>query len=332
MAAASFTTSARGFSDSAIGHLIDRASHYRGRERKFSGIVSWTNTPVRARADAEAAEMIRLVILTVLMLAAFNFWYWNRPAARNDPLPARVASSPEGPASSPEQAKPPSLPPSAATGAAETVAAMPATDVAAPSPTSLPPAPASPLSEQQASPPERPAPATATTSTPPKAVKAKTRSKNASRAVPQRPPPCPSDDEICLLLMRIGQAPSDVSVGTASAPASSGAMAPAVETPPATVVNAGIATAQSAEGNSSPGSGRAGGSVASGRGASSAASGGWLVAAAAVATAAAAAAAAAVAGGAGRAGAGGGAGGPDAWKRGARALRSRALAVLGHRL
>ena len=36
--------------------------------------------------------MIRLGILSVLMLAAFNFWYWNRPAARHDP-PVRVASS-----------------------------------------------------------------------------------------------------------------------------------------------------------------------------------------------------------------------------------------------
>ena len=331
MAAASFTTSARGFSDSAIGHLIDRASHYRGRGGKFSGIVSWTNAPMRARADAEAAEMIRLVILTVLMLAAFNFWYWNRPAARNDPPPARMASSPEGLASSPGQAKPPSLLPSAATEAAETVAPMPATDVAAP------PAPASPSLEHQASPPERPVPGTSKTSTPPKAVKAKTRSKNASRAVPQAPPPCPSDDEICLLLMRLGQASSDGSVGTASAPASSGSMAPAVETPPAKVVNTGVATDQSAEGNSIPGSGGAGGGVAgsaaSGRGASSAASGGWLVAAAAAVTAAVAAVAAA--GGAGRGGAGGGAGGPEAqskWRRGARALRSRALAVLGHRL
>ncbi|HSV57322.1 MAG TPA: hypothetical protein VLJ19_00370 [Variovorax sp.] len=103
----------------------DRASYCRGCGGKFSGIVSAATTthepgrkqePPLQRPDGFPLLNAREGIVVVMLLGAFSYWYWNRPAA------------------------------SPRTNAATVAAAVPATRVAAPSLASSPlasaPAPA----------------------------------------------------------------------------------------------------------------------------------------------------------------------------------------------
>ena len=99
----------------------DRATYCQGCGGKFSGIVSGATTthepgrkqaPLQQRVSGFPLLTAREGIVVVMLLAAFSFWYWNRPAAAPRNHAATVAS------------------------------AVPATRVAAPSLASSPPAPA----------------------------------------------------------------------------------------------------------------------------------------------------------------------------------------------
>ena len=245
----------------------DRASYCRGCGGKFSGIVSaatTTHEPGRKqaaplqRADGFPLLTVREGIVVVMLLGAFSYWYWNRPAASPRNNAATVAAAvPAAPVAAPSLASSPPAPaPAAAPALHEATSTARADELKQAAP------PAKDESIQHiplaaTAPPREPEmKKTARAASPRQTLQIRTPRweppppqpfvpalPDASPAVPPiqvaTPAPrprrgasaCDGDDQaLCVPSVRSRQAAPIAVPVEATAPASSGAMAPGVET------------------------------------------------------------------------------------------------------